>query len=103
MMNWIPEIMAAGQGDLDSPAAKARGHELWNDSMQGKYIVDRVKYFTSLETLSNYLDVTQIRLRIAMEKADRLNQHEITIGKHRIRCSTKNGYKTFLQLTPLPV
>lgn len=98
-MNWIPEIMAAGQGDLDSPAAKARGHELWNDSMQGKYIVDRDKYFRSLETLSYYLETTQIKLRLLMGKADQLSKREIVIEKHRIRFNKENGYKSFLKPT----
>ncbi|MGK4145012.1 hypothetical protein AB0X56_07125 [Weissella paramesenteroides] len=47
-MNWIPEIMAVGQGDLNSPAAQKLGRKLWLTSSQGKYIVDQVKYFKTL-------------------------------------------------------
>ena len=51
-MNWIPHIMAAGQGDLSSPAAQELGHKYWQTSAQGHYIVDYAKYFSNLDRKS---------------------------------------------------
>lgn len=70
-MNWIPHILVAGQGDLSSSTAQELGHKYWQKSVQRHYIVDYAKYFSSLIALSDYLQVTQVNLRLAMLKADK--------------------------------
>lgn len=95
-MNWIPEIMAAGQGDLNSPAAQKLGRKLWLTSSQGKYIVDQVKYFKTLGTLSRYLDTSQNRLQSLLRQADKYKQQEIIMDNHHIRLNVENGYTSFV-------
>lgn len=96
-MNWIPDIMAAGQGDLSSEGAKVRGQELWNNATKGKYIVDQTKYFTSLVSLSQYLRTSKFRVSNTMRRADENNEHKITINQHSIRLNTSNGHRHFLK------
>ncbi|APS41890.1 hypothetical protein FOL01_1031 [Weissella jogaejeotgali] len=96
-MNWIPHIMAAGQGDLSSPAAQELGHKYWQTSAQGHYIVDYAKYFSSLIELSRYLRVTQVQLRLAMIKADERHSHQFTMNDHIIRFNNNEGYQSFLK------
>ena len=96
-MNWIPHIMAAGQGDLNSPAAQELGHKYWQTSAQGHYIVDYAKYFSSLIELSPYLRVTQVQLRLAMIKADERHSHQFTMNDHIIRFNNNEGYQSFLK------
>lgn len=95
-MNWIPEILAAGQGDLNSPAAQELGRKLWLTSSQGKYIVDQVKYFKNIGTLSRYLDASQARLQSMLRRADKYKQHEIIMGDHHVRLNVESGYTTFV-------
>lgn len=95
-MDWIPEIMAAGHGDLSSPAAQELGRKLWLTSSQGKYIVDQVKYFKNLGTLSRYLDANQNKLKSLLRRADKYKQQEIIMGNHHVRLNVENGYKTYL-------
>lgn len=95
-MNWIPEIMAAGQGDLNSPDAQKLGRKLWLTSSQGKYIVDQVKYFKNLDTLSRYLDANQNKLQLLLRRADKYKQQEIIMGNHHVWLNVENGYKSFV-------
>ena len=95
-MNWIPEIMAAGQGELNSPDAQKLGRKLWLTSSQGKYIVDQVKYFKNLDTLSRYLDANQNKLQLLLRRADKYKQQEIIMGNHHVRLNVENGYKSFV-------
>lgn len=96
-MNWIPHIMAAGQGDLRSPAAQELGHKYWQTSAQGHYIVDYAKYFSNLIALSEFLQVTQVQLRLAMIKADERHSHQFTMNDHIIRFNNNEGYQSFLK------
>lgn len=96
-MNWIPQLMAAGQGDLNSPAAKELGHALWQNSAQGHYIVDYVKYFSNLIELSEFLRVTQVHLRTAMVKADQHGNRQFRMNDHVIRFNNNEGYQSFLK------
>ncbi|CAM4284586.1 hypothetical protein [Weissella hellenica] len=96
-MNWIPHIMAAGQGDLSSPAAQELGHKYWQTSAQGHYIVDYAKYFSNLIALSEFLQVTQVYLRLEMLKADQNGRHQFTINDHIIRFNNNEGYQSFLK------
>src|SRR5699024_3972952 len=96
-MNWIPHIMAAGQGDLSSPAAQELGHKYWQTSAQGHYIVDYAKYFSNLIALSEFLQVTQVYLRLEMLKADQNGRHQFTINDHIIRFNNNEVYQSFLK------
>ena len=96
-MNWIPHIMAAGHGDLSSPAAQELGHKYWQTSAQGHYIVDYAKYFSNLIALSEFLQVTQVYLRLEMLKADQNGRHQFTINDHIIRFNNNEGYQSFLK------
>ena len=96
-MNWIPHIMAAGQGDLSSPAAQELGHKYWQTSAQGHYIVDYAKYFSNLIALSEFLQVTQVYLRLEMLKADQNGRHQFTINDHIIRFNNNESYQSFLK------
>ena len=96
-MNWIPHIIAAGQGDLSSPAAQELGHKYWQTSAQGHYIVDYAKYFSNLIALSEFLQVTQVQLRLAMIKADERHSHQFTMNDHIIRFNNNEGYQSFLK------
>ena len=96
-MNWIPQLMAAGQGDLSNPAAKELGHALWQKSAQGHYIVDYVKYFSNLVELSEFLEIKQVQLRSAMLKADQYRRQQFTMDNHIIRFNNNEGYQSFLK------
>lgn len=96
-MNWIPHIMAAGQGDLSSPATQELGHKYWQTSAQGHYIVDYAKCFSNLIALSEFLQVTQVQLRLAMIKADERHSHQFTMNDHIIRFNNNEGYQSFLK------
>lgn len=95
-MNWVPEILAAGQGDLNSPAAQALGRKLWLTSSQGKYIVDQVKYFKNVGMLARYLDANQTKLQTLLRRADKHKQQEIIMGNHHVRLNVENGYTSFV-------
>lgn len=88
--------MAAGNGDLNNPAAQALGHTLWQQAAKGHYIVDDVKFFHTLVDLSAYLQVTQVQLRLKMHKADLNSARQFRVNRHIIRFNKNDGYLAFL-------